>query len=165
MWSARWRPYPAMRWVTVFLAANLSFFAIMMLYEITLNARPLLIALDPRFVIAQFGSSAILMGMSGLIFVLPLWLLLGKRMRDSPGPWALAGAFGGSGMMLFAALYTSTCKSGTELCPGEYAAQAGSFLQLAVVMGIAGTAAALAGLIAWRRTEPPPPGSRTDFQV
>lgn len=154
-----------MRWVTIFLAATACFFAILMLYEVTLNSRPLLVALDPRFVIAQFGSAAILLGLSGTVFVLPLWLVLGKHMRDRPGPWALAGAFGGSAMMLFAAVYASTCKSGTELCPSDLTAQTGSFLILAAVMGIAGAAAALAGLLAWRKTEPPRPGSRTDFHV
>jgi hypothetical protein len=154
-----------MRWVTIFLAATACFFAILMLYEVTLNSRPLLVALDPRFVIAQFGSAAILLGLSGTVFVLPLWLVLGKHMRDRPGPWALAGAFGGSAMMLFAAVYASTCKSGTELCPSDLTAQTSSFLILAAVMGIAGAAAALAGLLAWRKTEPPRPGSRTDFHV
>ncbi len=155
-----------MRWLTIFLAAVACFFAILLLYEVTLNRMPLLSALDPRFLIAHFGSSAILLGMSGAIFVLPLWLVLGKRMGDRPGPWALAGAFGGSAMMLFAALYASTCKSGTELCPADLPAQTGPFLILAAVMGIAGAGAALAGLLAWRRTEPPaPPGSRTDFRV
>ena len=157
--------HAAMRWVTIFLAAAGCFFGILLLYEVTLNNRPLLTALDPRFLIAHFGSSAVLLGMSGAIFVLPVWLVIGKRMGDRPGPWALAGAFGGSGMMLFAALYAGTCKRGTELCPAEIADQGGTFLMLAAVMGTAGAAAALAGLLAWRRTEPPPPGSRTDFRV
>lgn len=154
-----------MRWVTIFVAATACFFAILLLYEVTLNKRPLLIALDPRFVLAQFGSSAILLAMSGAIFVLPLWLVLGNRMGDRPGPWALAGAFGGSAMMLFAALYASTCQAGTELCPADLPAPTGGFLLRAAVMGIAGAGAALAGLLAWRRTVPPPapPGSRTDF--
>ena len=165
MWSPRYCPMRHMRWVTIFLAATACFFAILMLYEVTLNARPILTALDPRFVFAQFGSAAILMGISGLIFVLPLWLVLGRRMQDRPAPWALAGGFGGSAMMLFAAIYTSTCKCGTELCPADFASQTGSFLLLAAVTGTAGAAAALAGLIAWRRTEPPRPGSRTDFRV
>lgn len=154
-----------MRWASIFLAATACFCAILLLYEVTLKRMPLLTALDPRFLIAHFGSSAILLAMSGAIFVLPIWLILGKRMADHPGPWALAGAFGGSAMMLFAALYASTCKSGTELCPADLPAQTGSFLVLAAVMGIAGAGAALSGLLAWRRTEPPPPGSRTDFRV
>jgi hypothetical protein len=154
-----------MRWVTIFLAATACFFAITMVYQLTLAGQPLLVALHPRFVLAQFGASAILLGMSGVIFVLPLWLVLGKRMQDRPGPWALAGAFGGSAMMLFAAVYASTCQSGTELCPADLTAQTGSFLLQAAVMGTAGTAAALAGLIAWRKTEPPAPGSRTDFRI
>lgn len=154
-----------MRWITVFVAATACFAAILMLYEVTLNARPILVALDPRFIIAQIGSSAILMAISGAIFVLPIWFMLGKYMQDRPGPWALAGAFGGSGMMLCATIYASTCQSGTELCPADLPGQAGGFLLLAAVMGVAGAAAALAGLIAWRRTEPPPPGSRTDFRV
>ncbi|MFT3810662.1 MAG: hypothetical protein QM698_12150 [Micropepsaceae bacterium] len=154
-----------MRWVTIFLAAASCFFAILLLYEVTLNNRPILVALDPRFLVAQFGSSAILLGMSGAIFVLPVWLVIGKRMADRPGPWAALGAFGGSAMMLVAALYASTCKRGTELCPDDIAGQSGAYLLLAAVMGTAGAGAALAGLLAWRRTEPPPPGTRTDFRV
>lgn len=154
-----------MRWMTVFVAATACFFAILVLYEVTLNRTPLLHVLDPRYVVSQFGASAIMLAMSGAIFVLPLWLVMGKHMRDRPGPWALAGAFGGSGMMLFAALYASTCKGGTELCPADLQAQTGNFMVMAAVMAIAGAAAALAGLVAWRRTEPPPPGSRTDFRA
>ena len=154
-----------MRWVSIFLAANVCFFAIIVLYEVTLNRTPVLHALDPRFLLAHFGSSAVTMAVSGAIFVLPLWLVFGARMGDRPAPWALAGAFGGAGMMLFAALYASTCQAGTELCPADLPPKTSAFLVLAAVMGIAGAAAALAGLLAWRRTEPPPPGSRTDFQA
>ncbi len=159
------RSHGAMRWISVFLAATAVFFAILVLYELTLAKTPLLHIVDPRFLIAQFGSSAIMMGISGAIFVLPIWLVFGKRMGDRPGPWALAGAFGGSGMMLFAALYAGTCKPGTELCPDELPGQTGAFLLLAAVTGIAGAGAALAGLLAWRRTEPPRPGSHTDFRA
>ncbi len=149
-----------MRWMTVFAAATACFFAILVLYEVTLNRTPLMHVLDPRFVVSQFGASAIMLAVSGAIFVLPLWLVLGKHMRDRPGPWAVAGAFGGSAMMLFAAVYAATCKSGTQLCPADLQAQTGSFLVLAAVTGIAGAAAAHAGLVAGRRPPPPAPGAR-----
>lgn len=154
-----------MRWVSIFLAATACFFAILMIYEVTLNSRPLLQALDPRFMMAHFASSALQIAVSGVIFVLPLWLVLGRHMGDRPAAWAAAGAFGGAAMMLFAAVYASTCQTGTELCPAELQAQKSSFLLLAAVMAVAGAGAALAGLLAWRRTQPPPPGSRTDFRV